>query len=76
MVCAKSQNPAPVRQTVEQAKEKEKNPFISEGYVSLNKGGHVVSIQNLRDTRATQSVLVELILPLSKATATGSQALI
>ena len=61
MVCAKSQNPAPVRQIVEPAKEKEKNPFISEGYVSLNKGGHAVSIQNLRDTRATQSILVEVI---------------
>ena len=38
--------------------------------------GHAVSIRNLRDTVATQSILVEVILPLSKATATGSLVLI
>ena len=73
MICAKSQNPAPA---VRPAKKEEKNPFISEGYVSINKGGHAVPIQILRDTGAAQSLLVEGILPLSEATATGTHVLI
>ena len=72
MICVKSQSPAPA---VEPAKE-EKNPFISEGYVSISKGGHAVPIQILRDTGAVQSLLVEGILPLSEATTTGTHVLI
>ena len=53
-ICAKLQNPAP---PVEPAKEEEKNPFISEGYVSISKGGHAVPIWILRDTGAAQSLL-------------------
>ena len=73
MIYAKSQNPAPA---VEPAKEEEKNSFISEGYVSISKGGHAVPIRILRDTGAVQSLLVEGILPLSEATATGTHVLI
>ena len=73
MICAKSQHPAP---PVEPAKEEEKNPFISEGYVSTSKGGNAVPIRILRDTGAAQSLLVEGILPLSEATATGTHVLI
>ena len=76
MICTKSQNPAPVRQIVKRTKDEEKNPFISEGYVSLNEGVHAVPIWILRDTGATQSLLVEGILPLSEATATGTHVLI
>ena len=76
MICTKSQNPAPARQIVEPTKEEEKNPFISEGYVSLNKGGHAVLIWILRDTGATQSLLVEGSLPLSEETAKGTHVLI
>ena len=76
MICAKSQNPAPVWQTLEPTKEEEKNPFISEGYVSLNKDGYAVPIRILRDTGPTQSRLVEDILFLSEATATGTHVLI
>ena len=73
MICAKSQNPAPA---VGLAKEEEKNPFISQGYVSISKGGHAVPIQILGDTGAAQSLLAEGILPLSEATATRTHALI
>ena len=76
VICTKSQSPAPIRQIVEPTKDEEKNPFISESYVSLNEGGHAVPIRILRDTGATQSLLVEGILPLSGATATGTHVLI
>ena len=76
MICTKSQNPAPVKQIIEPTKDEEKNPFISEGYISLNEGGQAVPIRILRDTGATQSLLVEGILPLSGATATGTHVLI
>ena len=63
----KKQTLAPFKQV---SKDEEKNPFISEGYVSLE-NGHDVPISILRDTGATQSLLVEGILPLSEETATG-----
>ena len=74
-VCTKHQSPAPFKQVNALTKDDEKNPFISEGYVSLG-NGHDVPIYILRDTRATQSLLVEGILPLSEETATGAQVLI
>ena len=54
----------------------ESNPFISKGFVSVSKGEKSVPICVLRDTGATQSLLVEDTLPLSEKTATGLQVLI
>ena len=48
------------------------NPFISKGYVSLLKNGGKVPVKILRDTGATQPLLVEGILSLSDSTATGT----
>ena len=48
------------------------NPFISKGYVSLSENSKKILIEILRDTGATQSLLVEGILPLSENTATGT----
>jgi len=53
------------------------NPFVSKGSVSLSDGGDQVPITILRDTGATQGLIVEGILPLSaKETATGATMLI
>ena len=51
-------------------------PFISKGFISVSKGEKPVPICILRDTGATQSLLVDHVLPLSDKTATGSQVLI
>jgi len=48
------------------------NPFISKGFVSLSEHGEKVPIDILRDTGATQSLLVNGILPLSDSTATDT----
>ena len=64
----KWQSPAPFKQVNALTKNEEKNPFISEGCVSLG-NSHDVPIYILRDTGATQSLLVE-------ETATGAQVLI
>ena len=53
-------------------KKDQYNPFISKGYVSLSKNGDKVPVKILRDTGATQSLLVEDILPLSDSTATDT----
>ena len=74
-VCTKHQNPAPFKQVNALTKDEEKNPFISEGYVSLG-NGHDVPIYISRDIGATQSLLVEGILPLSKETATWSPSFV
>ena len=75
-ICAKQQSPVAFKQVNVPAKDEEKNPFISEGYVSLKKDGKAVPIHILRDTEATQSLLVEGILPFSKETVTRIQVLI
>ena len=46
-------------------------PFVSEGFVSLESSSCQVPIQILRDTGATQSLLLEGVLPLSVSTSTG-----
>ena len=48
------------------------NPFISKGFVSLSEDGKKIPIDILRDTGATQSLLVDGVLPLSDSTATGT----
>ena len=53
-------------------KKDQYNPFILKGYVSLSENGDKVPVNILRDTGATQSLLVEGILPLSDTTATGT----
>ena len=75
-ICTKWQSPDSPRQVAEQVKEEEKNPFISEGSVSIRENDQAVPIRILRDTGATQSLLVEGTLPLSEETATGTQVLI
>ena len=54
-------------------KKDQYNPFISTGYVSLSENSTKVPIEILRDTGATQSLLVEDVLPLSENTATGTR---
>ncbi|KAJ8027979.1 hypothetical protein HOLleu_30093 [Holothuria leucospilota] len=48
-------------------------PFVSEGFVSLdgNSAHPPVKIKILRDTGATQSLLLDGVLPLSDSTSTG-----
>ena len=48
------------------------NPFISKGFVSMSEHGEKIPIDILRDTGATQSLLVDNVLPLSESTATGT----
>ena len=50
-------------------------PFISKGLVSLN-GKNSKEITILRDTGATQSILLENVLPISKDSDTGAKVLI
>ncbi|KAJ8038764.1 hypothetical protein HOLleu_16286 [Holothuria leucospilota] len=53
-------------------------PFVSEGFISLdgNSAHPPVKIKILRDTGATQSLLLDGILPLSDSTSTGANVLI
>lgn len=53
-------------------------PFISEGVVTLNSNSGDAqpdSIEIVRDTGATQSLILESILPFSEDSATGSSAI-
>ena len=52
------------------------HPFVSEGYVSLSENGETVGVKILRDTGATQSLLVDGTLPLSEQTSVGASVLI
>ena len=52
--------------------ERQFNPFVSEGTVSLSRDGKQVPIIILRDTGATQTLIVEGALPLSRETATDA----
>ena len=52
-------------------------PFVSQGFVLLSENNsHKEPIRILRDTGASQSLLVEGVLPLSAETATGDHVLI
>ena len=65
-----------VKQTTFDVQEGYK-PFMSEGFVSLN--GDVASLQPitiLRDTGASQSLILEGILPLSEKTSIGASVLV
>ena len=59
-------------------KNEKYRPFVSEGCVSLCSGGisNSISIKILRDTGATQSLLLEGILPLSEINSTGDNVII
>ena len=50
-------------------------PFVSEGFVSLESSSSQVPIKILRDTGATQSLLLEGVLPLSISTSTGESVI-
>ena len=54
---------------------KEFRPFVSEGSVSLT-DANSVPIKILRDTGATQSLLLKGLLPLNADTATGEEVII
>ena len=69
LTISKAQSPVAERATVE---KEQFTSFILQGYVSLSENGEKVPIEILRDTGATQSILVEGILPLAEGTATGN----
>ena len=50
-------------------------PFVSAGFVSLESSSSQVPIKILRDTGATQSLLLEGVLPLSVSTSTGESVI-
>ena len=66
----------PVKKSHEISSSTNYHPFVSEGYVSLSAGGETVAVKLLRDTGATQSLLVENVLPLSEQTSVGASVLI
>lgn len=51
-------------------------PFVMKGSVSLTDGGPKVPINILRDSAASQSVLLQEVLPLSEKSSTNSSALV
>ena len=51
-------------------------PYLSQGFVSLDDTSSPITIQILRNTRASQTLLLEGILPLSEKTATGKSVLL
>ena len=51
-------------------------PFVSEGLVSLTEDGDTVPIKILRDTGATQSLMVQDILPFIDQCSTGASVLV
>ena len=50
-------------------------PFVSEGFISLESSSSQVPIKILRDIGATQSLLLEGVLPLSVSTSTGESVI-
>ena len=50
-------------------------PFVSEGFVSLESSSSQVPIKILRDTGATQPLLLEGVLPLGVSTSTGDSVI-
>ena len=51
-------------------------PYLSEGFCSLNGSNKPVPIQILRDTGASQTLILEGTLPFSEESATGKSALL
>ena len=66
----------PVENSNETSSSTDYHPFVSEGYVSLSENGETVLVKILRDTGATQSLLVDNLLPLSEQTSIGASVLI
>ena len=56
--------------------KEEFKPFVSEGFVSLKGNANLHPIKIMRDTGASQSLLLEGILPLSEETSAGASVLI
>merc|ERR1712121_212181 len=54
----------------------EYKPFMSQGFVSINDSSTDIPIQILRDTGASQTILLEGVLPLSEKTFTGKSLLL
>ena len=50
--------------------------FVSEAFISLESSSSRVPIKILRDTGATQSLLLEGIIPLSVSTSTGESVIV
>ena len=50
-------------------------PFVSEGFVSLESSSSPVPIKILRDTGATQSLLLEGVLPMGVSSSTGESVI-
>ena len=71
-----TRNVPPVKNSDESLSSTDYHPFVSEGYVSLSEDGETVAVKILRDTGATQSLLVDNTLPLSVKTSIGSGVLI
>ncbi len=46
-------------------------PFVSKGFVSLNENSTPKPIRMLRSTGASQTLLLEAVLPLSENTSVG-----
>ena len=69
LVTSKTQS-LPVEQP--SVRKDEYNPFVFEGHVSLTENSEKVPVKILRDTGATQSLLVEGVLPLSESRDTGT----
>ena len=54
----------------------EEHPFVSEGFVSLTKEDAQVPVKILRDTGASQSLMLQNVVPLSNKTSTDANVLI
>merc|ERR1711867_166670 len=55
---------------------KDYKPFISQGYVSFNDSTDKVPVQIVRDTGASQTLLLDGILPLSEKSSMGGSVLL
>ena len=54
----------------------EEHPFVSEGFVSLTEEDEKIPIRILRDTGASQSLMIQSMLPLSDQTSMATSVLI
>ena len=54
----------------------EEHPFVSEGFVSLTKENTQIPIKILRDTGASQSLMIQSALPLSDKASMDANVLI
>jgi len=54
----------------------EEHPFISEGYESLTENDEQCPVKILRDTGASQSLMLESVLPLSVQTSLAAIVLV